>query len=695
MATTSDILIGSGDIKFGDDDTATQIARLFIDSNAATAPANTLNIEGSTGQLANILGIVAAPTDITAVTSKKYVDDQISAIPSATPGGANTQIQFNNAGAFGGSANLTWDGATLSITGLISLVGTLQCVNGDINVNTGDLLVNGNITAGGDFVIGNGSNPTTIKNGVNPAVQDIILPVNSSATAGDVLTITNTATGTTSWATNAGGDVVGPASSVANSIPTFSGITGKLLADASGITVTTAGQLVAATSLTANTGDITTSAGNLVVSSATAEVQSNKINLRSSGGNNTLITSAASVPNVAFNLPGVVGSSGSFLKTDGSGNLSWGVPTGLQFSDNVKAAEAPGGSNIVLAPAPASIDGYVLVNGDLVLLMAQTNAIENGIYQFNGTNLVRPAAPSIYQTGGDVSDAVTFVTDGVGKNKSYVQTASPAVVGTNSLAYSIFAAQAEAQGPADAIQFANPIGVFDGSQDFTWNGSVLDVTGSIQSTGNITSTAGSIIANTSLIVGSTNATTITSAGSTTQNFVIPNMTGAAPGFILSLIDNTAGTTQWLDIQTAVPPAGANTQVQFNNSGVFGASSEFIWNDTTKNLGVTGTVTASGRITALEVKTTSDATLKTNIAPLHDPLKKIKQIEGYRYNWKNKIDGPEIFGVLAQQLEEVGLQNLVSQTNLGHKCVDYNQLIPLLLEGMKQMSREIEELKTKK
>jgi hypothetical protein len=32
------------------------------------------------------------------------------ATPSASPGGANTQIQFNNSSAFGGSANLTWDG---------------------------------------------------------------------------------------------------------------------------------------------------------------------------------------------------------------------------------------------------------------------------------------------------------------------------------------------------------------------------------------------------------------------------------------------------------------------------------------------------------------------------------------------------------------------------------------------------------
>jgi len=34
---------------------------------------------------------------------------------ATSPGGSNTQVQFNNSGAFGGSANLTWDGSNLSI----------------------------------------------------------------------------------------------------------------------------------------------------------------------------------------------------------------------------------------------------------------------------------------------------------------------------------------------------------------------------------------------------------------------------------------------------------------------------------------------------------------------------------------------------------------------------------------------------
>jgi hypothetical protein len=45
---------------------------------------------------------------------------------SATPGGSNTQIQFNNSSAFGGSANLTWDGTNVQLgaTGALRFADT-------------------------------------------------------------------------------------------------------------------------------------------------------------------------------------------------------------------------------------------------------------------------------------------------------------------------------------------------------------------------------------------------------------------------------------------------------------------------------------------------------------------------------------------------------------------------------------------
>ena len=39
--------------------------------------------------------------------------------------GSNTQIQFNNSGVFGASANLTWSGTTLAVTGTVAVTGAL------------------------------------------------------------------------------------------------------------------------------------------------------------------------------------------------------------------------------------------------------------------------------------------------------------------------------------------------------------------------------------------------------------------------------------------------------------------------------------------------------------------------------------------------------------------------------------------
>lgn len=45
---------------------------------------------------------------------------------STSPGGSNIQIQFNNSGAFGGSANFTWNGTLVNITGALGVSGTVN-----------------------------------------------------------------------------------------------------------------------------------------------------------------------------------------------------------------------------------------------------------------------------------------------------------------------------------------------------------------------------------------------------------------------------------------------------------------------------------------------------------------------------------------------------------------------------------------
>jgi hypothetical protein len=60
--------------------------------------------------------VVPAPTTDFQTATKKYVDDS-----STSPAGSDTQIQFNDDGEFGASADLRWDGDELEVTGAIAL----------------------------------------------------------------------------------------------------------------------------------------------------------------------------------------------------------------------------------------------------------------------------------------------------------------------------------------------------------------------------------------------------------------------------------------------------------------------------------------------------------------------------------------------------------------------------------------------
>jgi hypothetical protein len=64
-----------------------------------------------------------------------------------------------------------------------------------------------------------------------------------------------------------------------------------------------------------------------------------------------------------------------------------------------------------------------------------------------------------------------------------------------------------------------------------------------------------------------------------------------------IYSNIGGTVYELSPSTATTPAGSNTQVQFNNSGAFGASSNFTFDSGTNALVVTGTIQSTIQIDA--------------------------------------------------------------------------------------------------
>ena len=59
----------------------------------------------------------------------------------ANAAGANTQVQFNNSGLFGASANLTWSGSALAVTGTVAVTGALTATLDSTFSSTGALSI--------------------------------------------------------------------------------------------------------------------------------------------------------------------------------------------------------------------------------------------------------------------------------------------------------------------------------------------------------------------------------------------------------------------------------------------------------------------------------------------------------------------------------------------------------------------------
>ena len=97
---------------------------------------------------------------------------------------------------------------------------------------------------------------------------------------------------------------------------------------------------------------------------------------------------------------------------------------------------------------------------------------------------------------------------------------------------------------------------------------------------------------------------------------------------------------------------------------------------------------SGTITCIDVNSTSDINLKENIHQIKNPLDKVIQINGVGFRWKDSKE--EAMGVIAQDIEEV-IPELVKNSN-GTKTVNYNGLVGVLIEAIKEQQRQIEELK---
>ena len=108
------------------------------------------------------------------------------------------------------------------------------------------------------------------------------------------------------------------------------------------------------------------------------------------------------------------------------------------------------------------------------------------------------------------------------------------------------------------------------------------------------------------------------------------------------------------------------------------------------ISVTGSGTFTGDVIAFS---SSDESLKDNITPIEDPLSKVLSISGNTFNWneKSEYEGKSDTGVIAQEVEALGLPGVVATRDDGTKAVRYEKLVPLLIGAIKELSAKVDAL----
>ena len=115
-------------------------------------------------------------------------------------------------------------------------------------------------------------------------------------------------------------------------------------------------------------------------------------------------------------------------------------------------------------------------------------------------------------------------------------------------------------------------------------------------------------------------------------------------------------------------------------------------DPVVSLKVTGQIYATDNITAYY---SSDITLKNNIRPIESAIFKVKQINGVRFDWNEKSSqiqqeqGHDV-GLIAQEVEKVLPEIVITREN-GIKAIQYEKVVPLLVEAIKEQQTLIEDL----
>ena len=568
------------------------------------------------------------------------------------PGGANTQVQFNDAGVFGGDAGFTYNKVsnTLSVANTISSGNAITGVNLSVtdatiyntlsvtNVLASNITLSANITnanwINASYFAGNGYNLFGLV-GANISGQVAFANVANNVAGANV----SGQVGFANVANNvAGANVSGQVANalVAGTVYTSAQPNITSVGNLTSLTVvgnTTLGNQVVSNYFIGNLFGVANLARNVTLASQPNITSVGTLTSLTVSGNTTLgnsvtsnyfignlygVANSATIANTAnvatfantANLANAANLAGTVTVNAQPNITSVGNLTSLTVTGNVTAANFIGNfvGNISNANY-ATFAGTVTTNAqpNITSVGTLTSLAVSGTVTASGISgpLLTPSQPNITSVGTLTSLAVTGNVTAGNVNAGNLLTANfiSGTLTTNAQQNINYLGNIGWLNVDTAIPNSNGNISFNGSMSGTGLGSNITITGNLN--------AGNFVEANYLIGTLTTASqpNITNIGNLTSLTVVGtsnlgnvgNITilGGNANYVLST--DGIGNLSWVE-QTGngggnTNPGGLNTYIQFNDGGVFGGDNTFTWNKNTDTLFVGGNANISGVVTA--------------------------------------------------------------------------------------------------
>ena len=519
---------------------------------------------------------------------------------NGSPGGANTQVQFNNQGNFGGDAGFTYNS-----------------INNILNVS-------GNIIA--NYFVGNGSQLTGIiaptSNFANYAGNIVVAAQPNITSLGTLTTLSVTGNVTANYFLGNGALLTGIANSNYSPLANFANFAGNVTVS-NQPNITSLGTLTnVSVSGNANVGNIK---ANLVISDlipstsniytlgnttnrwkdiylAGNSIYLGNITLSDSNGSlsinggtgNIIANNLTNIP--AANIIGQVSNAlvSATVYTNAQPNItSVGTLTSLSVTGNTTAGNLlttgrVTGANITanqfFDTLNANITGSTNLSGPVTITSTGTITSLGNVNFTAASNVTLGTVGNLHISGGVAGYFLR--TDGAG-NLSW----SAGGGGGNGTP----------GGNTTEVQF-NDNGVFGGSANFVYNPfnytiSVDNINTKITNAGTslVSNTSANLRTNTTISGNLTlpaNVNALTSANISLGSIANVHIEGGVNGYVLQT--DGAGNLSWTAASGGGNgvPGGSNTQIQYNDAGVFGGSAFLTFNEATNTFQVAGNLIAN-------------------------------------------------------------------------------------------------------